>query len=216
MSDEPAKLSNPFSTGGGGHNFENNVQAAFVVLMLTGGIVPCIQPLPIKQIKLQGKYAGYDIDDFIIFAESRNGRQKAKLLAQIKHSVSITENDQNFGDVIQAAWNDFQNPNIFDQTTDKIALITGPLTAHDIEHARIILDWARQSATAQEFFDKVNLAIFSAEAKRIKLAAFRTQIKKANKDVDVGDEQFWQFLKCFHLLGFDLDVTSGVTLSLLN
>ena len=30
------------------------------------------------------------------------------------------------------------------------------------------------------------------------------------------DDQFWRFLKCFHLLGFDLDVTSGVTLSLLN
>lgn len=83
MSDEPAKLSNPFSTGGGGHNFENNVQAAFVILMLTGGVVPCLQPLPIKQIKLQGKYAGYDTDDFIVFAESRNGTQKAKLLAQI-------------------------------------------------------------------------------------------------------------------------------------
>ena len=29
MSDEGAQLSNPFSTGGGGHNFENHVQAGF-------------------------------------------------------------------------------------------------------------------------------------------------------------------------------------------
>jgi len=91
MSDETSKLSNPFSTGGGGHNFENNVQAVFVVLMLTGGSIPCIPILPIIQIKLQGKYAGYETDDFIIFAGSKDGRQKAKLLAQIKHSVSITE-----------------------------------------------------------------------------------------------------------------------------
>lgn len=216
MSNEPAKLSSPFSTGGGGHYFENNVQAVFVVLMLTGGAVPCIQILPIKQIKLQGKYAGYDTDDFIVFAESRDGRQKAKLLAQIKHSVSITENDQTFAEVIQAAWNDFQNPKIFDQATDKIALITGPLTAHDIDHARIILDWAKHSATAQEFLDKVKLGKFSAEPKREKLAAFRAQLKKANNGVDLLDDQFWQFLKSFHLLGFDLDVTSGVTMSLLN
>jgi hypothetical protein len=216
MSNDTKQLSNPFSTGGGGHNFENNVQTAFVVLMLTGGVVPCLQPFPIKQIKLQGKYAGYNTDDFIVFVESRNGEEKAKLLAQIKHSVGITENDETFCEVIQAAWNDFQNPEIFDRTTDKIALITGPLTAHDIDHARIILDWARQSATAEEFLDKVNLANFSAEPKRTKLAAFRAQLRRANGNVEVATEQFWQFLKCFYLLGYDLDVTSGVTLSLLN
>ncbi|WP_431792868.1 hypothetical protein I0K01_18475 [Xanthomonas oryzae pv. oryzae] len=31
------KLSNPFSTGGGGILFEAHVQAAFVTLMITGG-----------------------------------------------------------------------------------------------------------------------------------------------------------------------------------
>ena len=51
---------------------------------------------------------------------------------------------------------------------------------------------------------------------REKCEAFRVQLKAANKGVDVGDEQLWKFLKCFHLLGFDLDITSGVTLSLLN
>ena len=214
MTDGLKQLSNSFSTGGGGHDFENSVQAVFVVLMLTGGVVPCIQPLPIKEIKLQGKYAGFNTDDFIAFAESGNGRQKAKLLAQIKHSISITENDQTFGEVIQAAWADFQDANIFTPETDRFALITGPLTAHDIEHARIILDWARQSAAAKEFLDKVELGKFGAEPKQTKLAAFREQLKKANKNVDVGDEQFWKFLKCFHLLGFDLDATSGVTLSL--
>jgi len=91
MSEDVTQLSNPFSTGGGGTNFENQVQSAFVLLMLTGGVVPCLRPWPIKKIKLQGKYAGYNTDDFIAFVEERTGEQKAKLLAQIKHSVAITE-----------------------------------------------------------------------------------------------------------------------------
>ena len=184
--------------------------------MLTGGVVPCIRPLPIKQIKLQGKYAGYNTDDFIVFAESPDGRQKAKLLSQIKHSVAITDGDEVFGDVVRAAWNDFQDVKVFDAETDRIALITGPLTAHDIEHARMVLDWARQSTTAKEFMDKVNLGNFSSDAKRTKLAAFQLQLKRANKNVDVGEEQLWKFLKCFHLLGFDLDANSGITLALLH
>src|ERR1051326_3569912 len=100
MSSELTKLSNPFSTGGGGNNFEHHVQSAFVVLMLTGGVVPCLQPWPIKKIKLQGKYAGYNTDDFIAFLENRNGGQKAKLLAQIKHSVGITASDETFANVM--------------------------------------------------------------------------------------------------------------------
>jgi len=34
-------------------------------------------------------------------------------LAPIRHSLSITENDSTFSDLIQAAWLDFQNPQLF-------------------------------------------------------------------------------------------------------
>lgn len=216
MSEEGTQLSNPFSTGGGGTNFENQVQSAFVVLMLTGGVVPCLRPWPIKKIKLQGKYEGYNTDDFIAFVEEKGGGQKAKLLAQIKHSVAITEGDKTFAQVIQAAWNDFQNSECFDPRTDVIALITGPLSAHDIENARIVLERARHSENADEFFTKTSRAKFSSNEQREKLDAFRSQLKKANCGMDIGTEQVWRFLKSFHLLGYDLDIESGVTLSLLN
>jgi hypothetical protein len=79
------ELSNPFSTGGGGAAFENHVQAAFVVLMLTGGIVPCLPHWPLVKIKLQGKYQGFQTDDFIAFVGSE-GKQ-AKLLAKTRRTT---------------------------------------------------------------------------------------------------------------------------------
>src|SRR3972149_5244280 len=69
------QLSNPFSTGGGGGLFEAHVQASFVALMLTGGFAQCLPCWPIKKIKLQGKYAGYDTDDLIVFVEKPDGEQ---------------------------------------------------------------------------------------------------------------------------------------------
>lgn len=207
------QLSNPFSSGGGGPNFENQVQTLFVVLMLTEGFVPSLPNLPIKRIKLQGRYEGYNTDDFIVFVEDQSGEQKCRLLAQIKHSISITESDADFGDVIQAAWLDFHSPELFDRSCDVFALISGPLSSTDNE-VGIVLDWARTSETAEEFLKKVNLTKFSSSTKRSKLQAFRSQLRKA-KGNEVSDEDLWQFLKRFHLLGYDLGLNSGVILSLL-
>jgi hypothetical protein len=209
-------LTNPFSSGGGGNNFENSVQALFTVLLLTGGFAPCLSPIPIKRIILQGKYAGYETDDCVICLEGRSAREEPKLLTQIKHKVSITEKDSVFADAVGAAWRDFNNGTLFVRDRDALALITGPLSATDIDHARTILDWARSSATADEFFlAKVAKSKFSSQEKQAKLAAFRAVVEKANGQ-PVADQEFWQFLRHYHLLGYDLDVTSGVTLSLLN
>ena len=213
---KPAKQqSNPYSTGGGGSNFETRVQAAFAVLMLTGRIAPCLPPFPITKIKLQVRYAGVQTDDFIVFAKQPETEQEAKLLVQVKHDLSITERDTTFAEVIQSNWNDF-NSESFDSSVDAIALITGPLSATDIDDVRPILEWARHSEDETEFFTKIKTANFSSDAKRKKVAAFKTHLKNANEGTDIPDRQVWEFLKVFHLIGYDLDTESGSTLSLLH
>lgn len=215
MSPQTKQLSNSFSTGGGGINFETRVQAAFIVLMLTGGLAPCLPSWPIRKIKFQGKYAGYDTDDLIVFVKDSSGDREAKLLVQIKHSIKITKNDKTFGEVIQAAWNDFNNPDVFTFGTDVFALITGPLSTTDTNDVRTVLEWARHSEDASDFLTMVNKALFSSNQKRSKLKAFQNHLEKAN-GTDVSDNQLWKFMKSFHLLGYDLDIKAGVTLSLLH
>ena len=127
MSTTPKQLSNPFSTGGGGAIFESRVQAAFVALMLSKGVCPCLPSWQIYKVKLQGKYSGYATDDVIIFARHESLDREAKLIAQIKHSPAITKADTSFAEVIQSAWSDFQNPSVFEYGYDALALITGPL-----------------------------------------------------------------------------------------
>ncbi|MEI6333171.1 MAG: hypothetical protein WCS87_01310 [Methylococcaceae bacterium] len=216
MTNISKQLSNPFSTGGGGGHFEAHVQASFVALMLTGGFAPCLPCWPISKIKLQGKHAGYDTDDLIVFVEQPDSGKKRKIFGNIKHSISITENDKVFGEVIQAAWSDFNNTALFTRKNDVIALITGPLSSTDINDARWILEQARHSENAEEFIGKVSLAKFSSQPKQSKLQAFRTNLNKANGDNPVSDEVLYEFLRHFHLLGYDLDIKAGVTLSLLH
>lgn len=148
-------MSNPFSTGGGGVHFEAHVQASFVALMLTGGNAPCLPCWPIVEINLQGKIDGFDTDDLIVVVKDFNSNEKRKLLGQIKHSISFTQGNAILGEVIQAAWNDFNNPDLFTKNKDVIALITGPLSSTDTHNVLWLLNQARHTKTVDEFLRNV-------------------------------------------------------------
>lgn len=167
-------------------------------------------------MKLQGRYSGYATDDVIVFARDEQSNREAKLIAQIKHAPAITKSDGQFAEVIQAAWSDFNNPALFDYSYDALALITGPLSASDTYDVRELLEMARTSQDATDFFEKVNLANFSSVGKKEKLEVFLYHIAKANSDVPPPIETTWRFLRSFHLLGYDLDLKTGVSLSLLH
>jgi hypothetical protein len=216
MKSKRKKLSNPFSTGGGGAHFEAHVQASFVALMLTGGHAPCLPCWPIKEIKLQGQIDGFETDDLIVFVEKGDTGERRKLLGQVKHSIAITQGNTLFGEVIQFAWNDFNNPKIFSKGKDIIALITGPLSATDLHNVQWLLSQARHTKGVDEFFRNVEQSNFSPPKSGEKLAVIIHHLKSANDGVDLSREEIYSFLNHFHLLGYDLGKEIGVVLSLLH
>jgi hypothetical protein len=210
------KLSNPFSTGEGGAHFEAHVQASFVTLMLTGGYAPCLPCWPIVEIKLQGKIDGFDIDDLIVFVENVSSKERRKFIGQVKYSIDITKSNIKFGEVMQAAWNVFKDPELFTRERDVIALITGPLSATDTHNVKWLLDQARCTKNVDEFFRNVQQANFSPPKSAEKLDVIRHHLKAANGGNDVLDDELYNFLNHFHLLGYDLGDEFGVVLSMLH
>ena len=217
MRNTPKQLSNPTSTGGGGANFEARVQGAFVVTLLTGGTPPCLPDHRIRALKLQGRYAGFHTDDLVVFADHSRTGEEARLLAQIKRSVKVTAGDETFAEVIRSAWHDFNDEKVgFITGVDAIALITGPLSETDTRHVRPLLERARHSANEEEFLQKIETGNFSSSTTRDKLNVFKTHLKAANGGANVTPKRLWEFLKAFHLIGYDLDAESGSALSLLH
>lgn len=210
------KLSNAFSTGGGGAHFEAHVQSSYVALMLTGGYAPCLPCWPISEIKLQGKIDGFDTDDLIVFAKNPDSKEERKLLGQVKHSISITQGSSVFGEVMQAAWSDFNNSKVFTKGKDVIALITGPLTATDAHNVQWLLNQARHTKNVDEFTRNVQQANFSPSKSSEKLDVIKHHLKAANGGKDVSKNELYDFLNHFHLLGYDLGKEYGVVLSLLH
>lgn len=210
------KLSNPFATGGGGGHFEAHVQASFVALMLTGGHAPCLPCWPIVEIKLQGKIDGFDTDDLVVVVENVNSKERRKLLGQVKHSIAITQGSTLFGEVMQAAWNDFKNFKVFTRDKDIIALITGPLSETDAHNVQWLLNQARHTKNVDEFFRNVRQTNFSPPKSAEKLEVIQHHLKAANGGNDVSKDELYDFLNHFHLLGYDLGNEFGVVLSLLH
>ena len=196
-------LSNPFSTGGGGVDFEHRVQATFLLALLAEGFSPLLN-LPITSVVFQCKRHGYDIDDIIV--SSSSDTYSAKLLCQIKHGITITENDT-FKAVIASAWSDF-NKTDFNKRTDRIVLISG--TVANANSLRFIHDQASFASDAKDFINRIKRPYYSNDTNRAKLNIIKKYLKQANNNQEVTDEELWGFCKVFTILVFDLDYESSV------
>lgn len=206
------QVSNPSSTGGSGYDFETSVQSSFVVLMLANGVFPLISPNPISKIELQSRYRGINVDDITI--HTTDG--KNKMFGQIKQHLTFNPSDEDFKETINAAWLDFNNKENFNETLDKIVLITGPISDTDTVNVRNLLKNAKDSENANDFFNlRLKTKNFANSKQSDKLDAFKHCLKIANNGIDVTDGQLWKFLKSFNLLIYDIDI-EGVCLSLLH
>ncbi|EHH2512332.1 hypothetical protein ABV436_002824 [Vibrio parahaemolyticus] len=215
MSNDVKQQSNPFSTGGGGVNFETRVQAAFVLSLLTKSCVPCLsQSMRAKELKFQNKYDGVNTDDFVLVATDK-ANNKSQLFAQIKHEITITASaDSMFAEVINSAWKDFKSTR-FNFENDSIALITGPMPKLDVNNTLPILEWAKYSSNSEDFIKKSKTKGFTSKAKLNKLNIFRSQLTNANDGDEITDDELWLFLRSFQLISFDLDAKYSTVANLL-
>ncbi len=205
---DPAKLSNAFSTGGGGEHFENRVQAVFLLALLIEGFSPVIDN-PISKIEFQGKKNDYDVDDLIVYSESPTS--VVRLHCQIKHSVQVSAHNDIFQSVITAAWNDYKkNPD------DRLALVTGLLAKSTTDTLRYIHDQAIHSSDENEFMHRIELPNFTSDDAREKFHVVKTCLHRANQAKAVPSSDIWGFWKAFKLVVFDLDYENSINKTLIH
>lgn len=207
---------NPFSTGQGGADFENEVQTMFAALMLTRGEIKWLPDCFIEKIKFQTKVDGYQTDDMLIFCRGRNTKQKRRVLIEIKHAIRVTKSSRDFAKVMKNAWLDYNDSALFTPNNDALALITGPLGMADIAHTRTILEWAKTEKNAEEYFRKVKKTYISSNVKRGKLEVIQHHLRIANGGESVAEENLFTFLRHFHIIPSDLDNVSSLNFSLLS
>jgi len=192
------------SKGGLGTNFEQHVQAAFLVSLLTGGVAPCISGARVAKLAFQTTKLGYETDDLLVEATSVSGQQH-RLLLQIKNNLSISSQDAMFEQVINAFWHDYQSASLFDPTLDRLVIVKSGLNDTERNHVKVILNWARAHAHSPSFF----LEVRRIQEKTKRLEIFRTVLAKVSQ-TPVTDDELWRFLRCVELLDYDFMNTGSV------
>lgn len=188
-----------FQKGGGGTNFEQYVQSAFLTTLIVKGNIPCIPTAELTELSFQCTNRGYETDDLLAIAKSDLGEHR--LLAQIKHNLIFSDSDSNstFKEVIEAFWKDFNKKELFNKEKDRLVIIKSGLTQNERNHVRALLNWAKTHSSENDYLDEV---------KRIKekekyLDIFKNVLIQANNEQAISDKNLWQFVKCLELLEYD-------------
>ena len=204
-----SKISNAFSTGGGGVNFEQQIQAMFLLSLLIDGFCPAMNEQT-KKIYFQAKHLGYDVDDLVVI--TYRNESEGKMLCQIKHSITATEKDKTFQEVICAAWNDF-NKEDFNRDRDRIALVTAQISNKAQQSLRFLHAEAIGSIDAEAFKERIDMPVFSNDDNKKMLDAIKKCISLA-KGCEPTNEEVWKFCKVFILLLCDMDCVESVNRAL--
>lgn len=204
-----SKISNAFATGGGGVNFEQQIQAMFLLSLLVDGFCPAMNE-PTVRVCFQAKHLGYDVDDLVVF--TLRNQNEGKMLCQVKHSITATAKDSTFQEVISAAWSDF-NKDTFDKENDKIALVTAQISNSALRSLRFLHAQAIGSVDEQEFVERVNTPAFSNAEYGKMLDAIKDCVA-FSMNSDPSNAEIWHFCKAFILLLFDVDCEESVNRAL--
>ncbi|MFJ1353827.1 hypothetical protein ACILDV_06900 [Capnocytophaga canimorsus] len=192
-----SKKGSVFQKGGGGTNFEQLVQTAFLTTLIIRGNVPCIDSGELSEVALQVTNRGYETDDFMVTAKSASGEHR--ILIQVKHDISFTVDNEMFKEVINAFWKDYNNTSIFDKSKDKLIIVKNGLTKDERNHFKSLFNWAKNHATEADFITEVN----RIKGKKDRLNIFREVLKEANNNTYLTDKELWEFLKCVDVLEYD-------------
>ena len=99
---------------------------------------------------------------------------------------------------------------------DELRTRPSHISATDHKNVQFILRQAKYAKDSLEFFTNVNMAKFSPSQATNKLDVFKLHLKNANNGTDLTDEELYNFLGCFQILGYDLGDEKGVVLSLIH
>jgi len=198
-------IASPFSTGGGGPNFESCIGAYYLAALLLQSVPRGQEDGITTEVRFQRLYDGDPLDDLIIVSSLPSG--EAKLALQIKRDLTFGEKDETFDTVISACWETFQSSQ-FNVRTDRFGIVLGLYGKNIDEYYQSVLTWARTSVNSNDFLKRINQQKLSNQTQRSFVKLIRDKLDSFSKS-NVSDDDLWNFLRSMVVLHFDFQKTGS-------
>lgn len=192
-------VASPFSTGGGGSDFERWVVAHYLATILIKGVPRGLNGGTSKEVRVQRKFHNSPLDDLIVAANLASGR--AQLSLQVKRDLGFGEDNAQFNDVMEACWQTYSS-NTFHFGIDRFGVCLGLYSKKVDEYYQAVLTWARDSVSAEDFLLRVTQKHLAHETQRTFVALIRNSLNKICQAL-ITDEDLWKFLSSLVILRFD-------------
>ena len=193
-------MTSPYTAGGGGTHLEASIVASSFVAVL------CETPFR----GLPGKYAieartqragfGEPLDDLILTGVDERGT-RTKLHLQVKNSLTFTESDAEWRDVLRRAWDTLSAPG-FNSAAERLGVGVGTYNARVDRHYQATLSWALHSIDGDHFVERIEKEDFSHQDKRAFVQSVRN-ILAAHIKRALSNSELWVFLRSFLIIHFD-------------
>lgn len=193
------KIASPYSTGGGGTEYENKVGAYYLAAVLLGSVPRGQEGGITKEVRFQRLYEGEPLDDLIICSDLPVG--EAKLALQIKRDLAFGEKDKTFDDVIRACWETFKSSE-FNLGIDRFGIAISLYSKKINEFYQSVLTWARNSTNGKDFLRRISTKNLSNQNQRNFVQLIRTKLDSYLGN-SVSDDDLWNFLRSMVILHFD-------------
>lgn len=203
------KTRSPTETGGGGDNFENQVAAFSLGLLLVRATPPILTDTSVVEVHLQTKHEGWHTDDILIIGETSN-RNHRKLAIQAKRTFRISSSDENSRKAIVNMWDDFYANSQFDESADRLVIATLHGTTTLLQDFNSLLLCAQASISGEDFEHRLSCGGYiSKKAKRQGEAIRGILTEHAEAAIDA--DRFWSFLRIINVISLDLNTPTSHT-----
>jgi hypothetical protein len=190
----------PYSAGGGGTHFEARVVAYYLASVLSEVPVRGLPGIYAVDVRTQRAAFGELLDDIIVTGISGDSRE-TKLHLQIKSTLTFTENDDEWADILRRAWDTFSAEG-FDPVRERVGVGIGAYNTKVDRHYQAVLNWAAHSVDGEDFVQRIDKEDFSSEDKRTFIQAVRNVLARHVERV-ISNDELWGLLRCFVIIHFD-------------
>jgi len=192
--------SSPYATGGGGVDLETDVVVYYLAAALTRSIPRGLPDAIAHTVSVQAAGRGEPLDDLVVFGTRSDG--EAKLSLQVKRTLSFSEGDSEFADVVWRTWQTISSTD-FQIGVDAAGIAIGVYQRAVDEHYQRVLSWARSAVAGAEFVDRIEALGISHERQRFFVRTIRELLTRGLGRNAVDDE-VWRFCRAFVIVYFDV------------